>query len=105
MAFSKLCSLFILVDNSFLKIYNKNDINSTITYVLSIVDAANSIFRSTDFDEDGEPDNIGFFVKYFTIIESENSPLNLIPKYINKAIIGMSAFIYTMYIISTSNLI
>lgn len=87
--FSKTCSLFVLVDSSFLKMNHANDMNSAITYVISIVDVANSIFRSTDFDDDGEPDNIGFFIKYFIIIDSEHSPLNLIPKYYNKPVNGM----------------
>lgn len=49
---------------------------------------ANSIFRSTDFNDDGVPDNIGIKVKYIIIIEDERSPMNVVPRYSKTAIDG-----------------
>lgn len=46
------------------------------------------MFRSTDFDGDGIPDNIGFIVKHLSIISDEESPMNFLPKYQNTPIDG-----------------
>lgn len=43
------------------------------------INEVNAVFRSTDFDGDGTPDNIGFFIKYLVVIENEDSPFNYIP--------------------------
>lgn len=77
----KVCSLFILIDNSFLKILHHNDIQSAVTQVLHMVDEANSIFRSSDFDDDNEPDNIGFYIKHLIVLKSDKTPLNLLPSF------------------------
>lgn len=88
----KVCSLFVLIDNSFLNLLHKNTIQSALNQVLRTIDEANTIFRSTDFDEDGEPDNIGFYIKYMVIVESEKSPLNLVPHFSQQPIDGMVIF-------------
>ncbi|XP_074036904.1 disintegrin and metalloproteinase domain-containing protein 10 homolog isoform X2 [Leptinotarsa decemlineata] len=81
----KVCTLLVVIDNSFLhRIYNDN-MDSAVKYVLFSIDEANSLFRSTDFDDDGYPDNIGLLIKYLVIIQSEKSPMNLLPKYSKKA--------------------
>ncbi|KAL3288910.1 hypothetical protein HHI36_003355 [Cryptolaemus montrouzieri] len=69
-----ICPLLVLLDNCFLTVVHKNDITAAVSQVLLSVNEVNSVFRSTDFDEDGNPDNIGFIVKYLVIIESEDSP-------------------------------
>lgn len=79
--FRKICSLFVLIDNSFLKILHKGDIKSALTQVLHTLDEVNSIFRSTDFDEDGAPDNIGFYLKYLIILQSEKTVLSILPAF------------------------
>ncbi|XP_074036906.1 uncharacterized protein isoform X3 [Leptinotarsa decemlineata] len=84
----KVCTLLVVIDNSFLhRIYNDN-MDSAVKYVLFSIDEANSLFRSTDFDDDGYPDNIGLLIKYLVIIQSEKSPMNLLPKYSKKAMDG-----------------
>lgn len=69
------------MDNSFLKILHKNDVHSAVAQVLHTLDEVNTIFRSTDFDEDGEPDNIGFYIKYLIVLQSDKTPLNILPTF------------------------
>lgn len=54
---------------------------SAVAQVLNTVDEANTIFRSTDFDSDGEPDNIGFYIKYLIVLNSDKTPLNMLPTF------------------------
>ncbi|VEN46178.1 unnamed protein product [Callosobruchus maculatus] len=84
----KVCTLFVLIDNSFLKILHDNDVKSAVTSILKDIDQVDSIFRSTDFNNDGVPDNIGFRVKYMAVLESESSPENIIPQYVSSPIAG-----------------
>lgn len=77
----KVCSLFVLIDNSFLKILHQNVLESAVAQVLNTVDEANAVFRSTDFNGDGEPDNIGFYIKYLTVLNSDKTPLNILPPF------------------------
>ncbi|CAG9813064.1 unnamed protein product [Phaedon cochleariae] len=84
----KVCTLFVLLDNSFLTIIHKNDVDSAIKHVFSTIEEANSLFRSTDFDDDGSPDNIGFLIKYCIVLRTDNSAMNLLPKYSKDAIDG-----------------
>lgn len=60
---------------------HRSDIQSAVTQVLHTVDEANSIFRSTDFDGDGDPDNIGFYIKYLVVLQSDKTPLNVLPPF------------------------
>lgn len=86
---SKLCTLLVVIDYSFLNILAGRNLRESISIVLHNIQEANSLFRSTDFDGDGIPDNIGFLVKYIVIIESENSNVkNQLPKYSKKSIDG-----------------
>ncbi|KAJ8960325.1 hypothetical protein NQ318_004059 [Aromia moschata] len=84
----KVCTLFILVDNPYLRRVHNNDIRSATLHILNSVEKANSLFRSTDFDEDGVPDNIGFIIKYFIVLQSENSDMNLLPYFRKEPIEG-----------------
>ncbi|CAG9831699.1 unnamed protein product [Diabrotica balteata] len=75
----KLCSLLVLIDYSFLNIVHHLNVDSAVNQVLMAVEEANSLFRSTDFDENGYPDNIGFYVKYCIVYKTPRS--NLLPPY------------------------
>uniref|UniRef100_A0A6P7GKF4 Uncharacterized protein LOC114337894 isoform X2 n=1 Tax=Diabrotica virgifera virgifera TaxID=50390 RepID=A0A6P7GKF4_DIAVI len=75
----KLCSLLVLIDYSFLSIVHHFNTDSAVNQVLMAVEEANSLFRSTDFDENGYPDNIGFYVKYCIVEKTRRS--NLLPPY------------------------
>ncbi|CAH1988753.1 unnamed protein product [Acanthoscelides obtectus] len=84
----KVCTLFVLMDKSFLNILHDDDIKSAVTNILQNIDQVDSIFRSTDFNNDGVPDNIGFKVKHLAVLVSEDSPVNLIPPYTNIPMAG-----------------
>ncbi|KAJ8953029.1 hypothetical protein NQ314_007403 [Rhamnusium bicolor] len=88
----KVCTLLVLIDNSFLRIHH-NNIRSAIAQILKSIDEANSLFRSTDFDNDGYPDNIGFLIKYFIVLQSERSPMNVFSNITKTLIDGMTFFI------------
>ncbi|KAH1000055.1 disintegrin and metalloproteinase domain-containing protein 10-like [Dendroctonus ponderosae] len=62
-----LCPLVVVIDNSFLTLVHKSNTEAAISQVLFSLEEANAIFRSTDFDGDGVPDNIGFYVKKIEI--------------------------------------
>lgn len=81
--------MFVLIDKAFLSLIHNGDLRAAVAHILSSLEEADTIFRSTDFDNDGYPDNIGFIIKYFVVILSENSPMNLLPKYSTSAIDGM----------------
>nr|CAH7749707.1 unnamed protein product [Callosobruchus chinensis] len=89
----KVCTLFVLIDNSFLDILHDNDVKSAVTSILEDIDQVDSIFRSTDFNNDGVPDNIGFKVRYMAVLESEYSPVNNIPPYVSTPIAGQEYLI------------
>lgn len=76
-----MCTLLVVIDNSFLRILTRNNVRESISIVLHNIQESNSLFRSTDFDSDGTPDNIGFIVKYIVIIEFEKSLIYQLPKY------------------------
>lgn len=73
--------MFVLIDNSFLKILHRNALESAVAQVLNTIDEANVIFRSTDFDGDGVPDNIGFYIKHLIVLKSDKTPLNILPAF------------------------
>lgn len=87
-----MCSLFVLIDKPFLSIIHNDNVRAAVAHILSSLEETNTIFRSTDFDNDGYPDNIGFIIKYFVIIQAESSSMNLLPKYSTSAIDGTSYF-------------
>ncbi|KAJ8985940.1 hypothetical protein NQ317_010697, partial [Molorchus minor] len=84
----KVCTLFVLIDTSFLRRVHNNNIRSATLHVLNSVERANSLFRSTDFDEDGFPDNLGLIIKNLIVLQSEKSPMNLLPRYTGYPIDG-----------------
>ncbi|KAL1509124.1 hypothetical protein ABEB36_003913 [Hypothenemus hampei] len=81
-----LCPLIVVIDNSYLKRVHGFNIESSISQVLFSLEEANVIFRSTDFDGDNHPDNIGFYVKELLVITDEESSKHFIPKYTEKLI-------------------
>ncbi|XP_045475366.1 disintegrin and metalloproteinase domain-containing protein 10-like isoform X2 [Harmonia axyridis] len=76
-----ICPLLVILDNSFLKKIHKDDVMAAVAQVMLSINVVNSVFRSTDFDGDGTPDNIGFIIKYLVVIQNEDSPYNYIPLY------------------------
>lgn len=60
--------MVIVIDYSFLTIVHKSNIEAAIFQVLFSLEEANAVFRSTDFDGDGVPDNIGIYVKKIVVI-------------------------------------
>ncbi|CAG9865166.1 unnamed protein product [Phyllotreta striolata] len=82
-----ICSLLVLLDNSFITRVHFGKVHAALKQVLLAIDEANSLFRSTDFDEDGFADNIGFTIKYFILLKSSNES-RWVPKYTAKPIDG-----------------
>ncbi|XP_066145815.1 disintegrin and metalloproteinase domain-containing protein 10-like [Euwallacea fornicatus] len=75
-----LCPLVVVIDYSFLTLVHRGNADAATFHVLFSLEEANSIFRITDFDEDGEPDNIGFYVKKLVIIRDDQQ-VDFLPKY------------------------
>ncbi|XP_049879926.1 disintegrin and metalloproteinase domain-containing protein 10-like isoform X2 [Pectinophora gossypiella] len=70
---ARVCDLLLLADKEFFE----NDANSSLNHVVRrmvhAVAQADIIFRNTDFNEDGVPDNIGFSVKYILVLTSNET--------------------------------
>ncbi|KAF7274704.1 hypothetical protein GWI33_012623 [Rhynchophorus ferrugineus] len=69
-----LCSLVVVIDNSFLRVLHGGNRAAAIYQSLLSLEEANAIFRTTDFDDDNQPDNIGFYVKNLVVIDTEDAP-------------------------------
>ncbi|XP_067126476.1 disintegrin and metalloproteinase domain-containing protein 10-like [Centruroides vittatus] len=67
----KICGVELIADHTFFKEMGKN-YGWTIAEMLYHLKTSDKIFRSTDFDGDARPDNIGFSVDKITIYESKN---------------------------------
>lgn len=78
----------MLIDNSFLRIISRGNIRESISIVLYNLQESNAIFRSTDFDDDGVPNNVGFIIKNIIVIESENGAANNLLRYSKSPISG-----------------
>ncbi|CAH0550179.1 unnamed protein product [Brassicogethes aeneus] len=76
----RICSLALVLDYSYLCLIHKGDLNSAVNRVKDAILFANNIFRSTDFDDDGIPDNIGFKIRQIIAIQSKKT-FNLLPEY------------------------
>ncbi|XP_017775174.1 PREDICTED: disintegrin and metalloproteinase domain-containing protein 10-like [Nicrophorus vespilloides] len=76
-----ICTLHIFMDESFTKKICNSDIKYCVSLTVSSVKRVNSIFRSTDFNSDGYPDNIGFRIKRISSNNTKN-----VPKYNDKMI-------------------
>lgn len=71
--------MVVLIDHSFLTIVHKGNADAATFHVLFSLEEANAIFRSTDFDNDGQPDNIGFYVKKLVVLHSDEARDYLLP--------------------------
>ncbi|XP_066245923.1 disintegrin and metalloproteinase domain-containing protein 10-like [Euwallacea similis] len=75
-----LCPLVVVIDHSFVTVVHGGNADAATFHALFSLEEANSIFRSTDFDEDGEPDNVGFYVKKLVVIRDDDQT-DFIPEY------------------------
>ncbi|XP_050300054.1 disintegrin and metalloproteinase domain-containing protein 10-like isoform X1 [Anthonomus grandis grandis] len=75
----RLCSLAIVIDYSFLMKVHGGNVEAAVFHVLFSLEEANAIFRSTDFDGDGVPDNIGFYVKSILVVTTPDPTYFLVP--------------------------
>ncbi|XP_030762662.1 disintegrin and metalloproteinase domain-containing protein 10-like [Sitophilus oryzae] len=66
-----LCPLLVVLENSFLRLLHKGNKEAAMTHALFTLDEVNAIWRRTDFDNDGEPDNIGIYIKKTEVMETE----------------------------------
>lgn len=71
--------MVVVIDHSFLTLVHKGNPDAAIFHVLFSLEEANAIFRSTDFDNDGQPDNIGFYVKKMVVLPSNETRDYLLP--------------------------
>lgn len=71
----------VILDHSYICNSHNNDINKAVSRLRESMEVVNSIFRTTDFDEDGIPDNIGFEIKQIIIIQTSKAPFNLMPSH------------------------
>ncbi|XP_056639760.1 disintegrin and metalloproteinase domain-containing protein 10-like [Diorhabda sublineata] len=83
----RVCSLLVTLDYSYINLIHQMNIDSAMQQVLLAIDEANSLFRSTDFDNDSYPDNVGFLIKYFAVFQTPDNR-NLVPHYTKQAVDG-----------------
>ncbi|XP_012940095.1 disintegrin and metalloproteinase domain-containing protein 10 isoform X2 [Aplysia californica] len=65
------CSLHVVADHLFFKYIGSGNVLETVNMMFSLVNDADALFRSTDFDGDGQGDNIGFMVEKVTVYKTE----------------------------------
>ncbi|XP_030762683.1 disintegrin and metalloproteinase domain-containing protein 17-like [Sitophilus oryzae] len=75
-----LCPVLVVLENSFLRLLHKGNKEAAISHALFTLDETNAIWRRTDFDNEGGPDNIGFYIKKMEVIET-NEPVYYIEPY------------------------
>ncbi|CAL1531263.1 unnamed protein product, partial [Lymnaea stagnalis] len=61
------CNLHIVADHLFHRYYGAGSVTNTVNMMLQLINDADAVFRSTDFDGDGQGDNIGFIVGKVTV--------------------------------------
>ena len=65
------CEVHLVADPSFYQTAGNNTVEITLAEMIFHLSKADEIFRSTDFDGNGLPDNIGFVIVNITIYTSE----------------------------------
>ncbi|CAG9570797.1 unnamed protein product [Danaus chrysippus] len=70
---ARICDLLLLADKEFYEKDANSSINHVVQRMMHAVAQADIIFRNSDFNEDGVPDNIGFAVKYILILTSDET--------------------------------
>ena len=71
---SHTCPLHVVADHTFHINIGDRSISRTFNEVMYLIGIADVIFRSTDFDGDGQGDNIGFTINAFTVFPSTTTP-------------------------------
>ncbi|KAI4469234.1 adam10/adam17 metallopeptidase family member [Holotrichia oblita] len=71
----KSCLLSVVMDNSFIKAVGGGSIDLAIQKFLLNFDEVNSILRSTDFDNDRIPDNVGVTIGLIAVLDSSDPNL------------------------------
>ncbi|CAK9293035.1 unnamed protein product [Gordionus sp. m RMFG-2023] len=87
----KICNLHIVLDPTFVIEFVGKDIDQAMKDIILLVAGMNHLYSSTDFDNDGQPDNIGFTIDSVTVYTSSNNPTfkdvsNFKLKYPNKSL-------------------
>lgn len=79
-ASSRNCKVHLIADHLFYSHFGHSNIERSVREMLSAINFADNVFRSTDFDGDRSGDNIGFIVANITVIqEIESSKLEYFP--------------------------
>ncbi|XP_067139426.1 disintegrin and metalloproteinase domain-containing protein 10-like [Centruroides vittatus] len=73
---TKICSLELVADHTYTE-YMKFNRGKIIAEMLLYIKIADYIFRNTDFDEDGDKEDIAFNVEKITIFETKNHSRNI----------------------------
>ena len=69
----KICELHTVSDHTFFQRVARSSISQTITEIVYYITEVDEIFRTTDFDGDGQGDNIGFMVTDVTVYQSSTA--------------------------------
>ncbi|CAK1543414.1 unnamed protein product [Leptosia nina] len=70
---ARICNLLLLADKEFYEKDANSSLKHAIRRMMHAVAQADIIFRNTDFNEDGVPDNMGFAVKYILVLTSNET--------------------------------
>ncbi|XP_023211287.1 disintegrin and metalloproteinase domain-containing protein 10-like isoform X2 [Centruroides sculpturatus] len=73
---TKICSLELVADHTYTEYMDFNQAK-IVSEMLLYIKIADYIFRNTDFDEDGDKEDIAFNVQKITIFETKNDPGNI----------------------------
>nr|CAD7404860.1 unnamed protein product [Timema cristinae] len=73
---SKVCSILLLADHMFFRHVAARNVRTATNLMLDMLHEADAIFRNSDFNGDGLPDNIGFKARYIIILTSSKSSMN-----------------------------
>lgn len=68
------CVLHLVADHLFFKYIADGRVIKALNVLFSVVNGADAIFRSTDFDGDGQGDNIGFIIGKVTVFSDIQDP-------------------------------
>nr|CAD7578942.1 unnamed protein product [Timema californicum] len=78
---SKVCSILLLADHMFFRHVAARNVRTATNLMLDMLHEADAIFRNSDFNGDGLPDNIGFKARYIIILTSSKSSMNHLQGY------------------------
>jgi len=74
----KVCGLALVADHIFHKEVGEGDIAATVLQMLYHVKEANAVFLTKDFNNDNKSECLGFQVEAITILETEESYVNIL---------------------------